>query len=266
MTAKAYLMFVLVFVVLPVIFARLMRMLWEGYNMQFPEKGRMGVWLHTFTLPVRTLQLLARVLVYKAFGRRIQITSFSFPHSIMPIYGVAPANGEVRGVLRFFLNSLPLWFLPLVIWFIALICPCCNEALLIGENWSVSYDFSILSYLVALVRGALQLFCKLAFDWSGGAWKILGLTYVIVCLSVDFGMTTSSIRSVLPGLGILSGLGALVFLLPISSQPMTALLVKVLPTMFYIQSAIVMIVLVGTLVLWGIIGLRRCWGAVRLRG
>ena len=234
--------------------------------MQFPEKGRMGVWLHTFTLPVRTLQLLARVLVYKAFGRRIQITSFSFPHSIMPIYGVAPANGEVRGVLRFFLNSLPLWFLPLVIWFIALICPCCNEALLIGENWSVSYDFSILSYLVALVRGALQLFCKLAFDWSGGAWKILGLTYVIVCLSVDFGMTTSSIRSVLPGLGILSGLGALVFLLPISSQPMTALLVKVLPTMFYIQSAIVMIVLVGTLVLWGIIGLRRCWGAVRLRG
>ena len=257
---------VFVFVVLPVIFASLMRMLWEGYNMQFPEKGRMGIWLHTFTLPVRALQLLARVLVYKAFGRRIQITSISFPYSIMPIYGVSPASGEVEGVLRFFLNSLPLWFLPLVIWTIVMICPDCNEALLYGEIWPDGCDFSILSYLVSLVRGAMQLLCKLVFDWSGGAWKFLGFTYVIVCLSVDFGMTTSSIRSVLPGLGILSGLGAFVFLLPISSQPMTALLVKVLPTMFYIQSAIVMIVLVGTLVLWGIIGLRRCWGAVRLRG
>lgn len=255
---RAYILAVFVIVVLPVLIACLMGWLWDGYNMQLPDKGRMGVWLHTFTLPVCALQLLVRVLVYKAFGRRIQIISIPFPYSITPFYRVAPAKGKTTGLLLFCQNSLPLWLLPFMIWVFVLICPSCDVPGLYDGNWPDGCDYSIVTYCVSLVRGAVQLLCQMILDWNSGILKFLGLTYLIVCLSVDFRITKLSLLSLLPGMSILCGLGALVFLMPISSLQMSVLLVKVLPTLFYIQSAIVMIVSVGAVVLWCIICVRKC--------
>lgn len=255
---RAYLLSVFVIVVLPVLIAGLMGRLWYGYNMQFPVKGRMGVWLFTFTLPVRVVRLLAQGIVYKAFGRRIQITSFSFPYSIMPVYGVAPAEGKTTGLLLFCQNLLSLWLLPFMVWMFILICPSCDVSRFYAGNWPDGCDYSVVTYCVSLVRGAVQLLCQMILDWNSGVLKFLGLTYLIVCLSVEFKISKSSLLSLLPGLSILCGLGALAFLVPISSRQMAVLLVKVLPTLFYIQSAIVMIVSMSAIVLCSIIYLRKC--------
>lgn len=259
---RAYVLFVVTFIALPVLFAVLMNKLWQGYNLQFPVKGRMGVWLSTFTLPVRAIKLLAIALVYKGFGRKVKIARIKFPYSILPVYGIAPASGKVYGLLRFSLDSLSLWFLPLMIGLVVLICPNCDVANLHREILNGSCDCGIGEYLLLVARGSLQLLLWLVFDWRGGILKFMGLAYVLVCLSVDFGLNIKMVFAILPGLGVVCGIMAMAFCLPILSDYMVSLLVKALPLVACIQSTIATIIIFGAIVLWCIIGIRKCCASV----
>lgn len=264
MALREYILFVVAFIAVPIIFALTMKILWRGFNLQLPEKGRMGVWMLTLTLPVRLLRVLAAAIVYKMFGRKIHLTCIMFPGAIMTTYGVAPdeSEGRFEGMLRFLINTLPLWLLPFVVWLVACLChfgdvnlykECCADEACCEAAW----------YLISLFRGALSLLYRLIADWHGGIYKFVVLLYLLVSLAVDFGISMQTVLKILPGICVFSSLGALVFLMPITSTWASSCLAKIIHFAFYIQSMVVVILLVGAMILGGIMVLKTMGGQSR---
>ena len=251
-------LFAVGFVLIPVLLALVMQSLRGWMDSQLPEKGRIGVWLSTFTLPVHFLMLGMYALIYKIFGRHFCIVKMRFPCAITPYYQIFIIGGPYKydQVFEFVRRTVPLWCPVVIISFVGL-CIRDYVNLACGDGFMGVTQPVVLAYFVALMSGTVKVLRGIFFDsWLGGVQRVV-IAYFMVSFAMELGLSIRGVGKILLGLCVVVSVAVGLFMLPFTGGILCRVIRALIPFIMFSHSVILAASLVGASSLILVIGIKR---------